>query len=155
MGQLLLGAPPELLATLHLCPDPAAYRYTQEGTRGSACGDDVGGYRAVEEAMGVIGFSPEEMGSVRRILATILHLIEYFSNEPIVELVEQPHRGILALLDEACLAVGTVTDPLFLASMDARLGHHPHYTSRKLCPTDKTMEFDRDFRIKHYAGDVT
>ncbi|NXW81913.1 MYO1G protein, partial [Alopecoenas beccarii] len=81
--------------------------------------------------------------------------IEYFSNEPIVALVEQPHRGVLALLDEACLAAGTVTDPLFLASMDARLGHHPHYTSRKLCPTDKTMEFDRDFRIKHYAGDVT
>ncbi|XP_072711011.1 unconventional myosin-Ig isoform X3 [Ciconia boyciana] len=81
--------------------------------------------------------------------------IEYFSNEPIVELVEQPHRGILALLDEACLAVGTVTDSLFLASMDARLGRHPHYTSRKLCPTDKTMEFNRDFRIKHYAGDVT
>ncbi|NWH17418.1 MYO1G protein, partial [Grus americana] len=81
--------------------------------------------------------------------------IEYFSNEPIVELVEQPHRGILALLDEACLAVGTVTDPLFLASMDTRLGRHPHYTSRKLCPTDKTMEFNRDFRIKHYAGDVT
>ncbi|NXK52356.1 MYO1G protein, partial [Chauna torquata] len=81
--------------------------------------------------------------------------IEYFSNEPIVELVEQPHRGILALLDEACLAAGTVTDALFLASMDARLGHHPHYASRKLCPTDKTMEFDRDFRIKHYAGDVT
>ncbi|NXP07428.1 MYO1G protein, partial [Thinocorus orbignyianus] len=81
--------------------------------------------------------------------------IEYFSNEPIVELVEQPHRGILALLDEACLAAGTVTDSLFLASMDTRLGHHPHYTSRKLCPTDKTMEFNRDFRIKHYAGDVT
>ncbi|NWI63072.1 MYO1G protein, partial [Todus mexicanus] len=81
--------------------------------------------------------------------------IEYFSNEPIVELVEQPHRGVLALLDEACLAAGTVTDRLFLASMDARLGHHPHYSSRKLCPTDKTMEFNRDFRIKHYAGDVT
>uniref|UniRef100_A0A8B9UJR8 Myosin IG n=1 Tax=Anas zonorhyncha TaxID=75864 RepID=A0A8B9UJR8_9AVES len=81
--------------------------------------------------------------------------IEYFSNEPIVELVEQPHRGILALLDEACLAVGTVTDALFLASMDTRLGRHPHYSSRKLCPTDKTMEFNRDFRIKHYAGDVT
>lgn len=58
--------------------------------------------------------------------------IEYFSNEPIVELVEQPHRGILALLDEACLAAGTVTDSLFLASMDTRLGHHPHYTSRKV-----------------------
>ncbi|KAM9647790.1 unconventional myosin-Ig isoform 2-T2 [Morphnus guianensis] len=309
--QLLLGAPAALLASLHLCRDPGAYRYTREGAQGSACGDDADGYRAVEEAMAVIGFSPEEMGSVRRILATILHLgnvgfvaegetaavedaaqlsalaeltatapgslrqalltrtvaagggeliekghspkeaayardacakaiyerlfcwivgrinasiaahdydvrlhgkstvigvldiygfeifdtnsfeqfcinycneklqqlfielilrqeqaeyqregiawqsIEYFSNEPIVELVEQPHRGILALLDEACLAAGTVTDSLFLASMDTRLGRHPHYTSRKLCPTDKTMEFNRDFRIKHYAGDVT
>ncbi|KAK4826621.1 hypothetical protein QYF61_010549 [Mycteria americana] len=309
--QLLLGAPAALLASLRLCRDPGAYRYTREGTQGSACGDDAAGYRAVEEAMAVIGFSPGETGSVRRILAAILHLgnvrfvaegetaavedaaqlaalaeltatapdslrralltrtvaagggeliekghspkeaayardacakaiyerlfcwivgrintvitargydarlhgkstvigvldiygfeifdtnsfeqfcinycneklqqlfielilrqeqaeyqregitwqsIEYFSNEPIVELVEQPHRGILALLDEACLAVGTVTDSLFLASMDARLGRHPHYTSRKLCPTDKTMEFNRDFRIKHYAGDVT
>ncbi|NXX59178.1 MYO1G protein, partial [Scopus umbretta] len=26
---------------------------------------------------------------------------------------------------------------------------------QSLCPTDKTMEFNRDFRIKHYAGDVT
>ncbi|NXW56574.1 MYO1G protein, partial [Eurystomus gularis] len=312
--QLLLGAPEELLTSLHLCRDPGAYRYTQGGTAGTACRDDVAGYRAVEEAMATIGFSPEEVGSLRHILATVLLLgnvqftveseeataavvedeeqivalseltatapdslrrallartvaagggeliekshspkeasyardacakaiyerlfcwivgrinasiaargydarlhgkstvigvldiygfeifdtnsfeqfcinycneklqqlfielilrqeqaeyqregitwqsIEYFSNEPIVELVEQPHRGILALLDEACLAAGTVTDSLFLASMDTRLGHHPHYTSRKLCPTDKTMEFNRDFRIKHYAGDVT
>uniref|UniRef100_A0A8B9F1W7 Myosin IG n=1 Tax=Amazona collaria TaxID=241587 RepID=A0A8B9F1W7_9PSIT len=309
--QLLLGAPAALLTSLHLCRDPSTYCYTQEGAQGDACTDDASGYRAVEEAMAVIGFSPEEIGSVRRILAAILHLgnlrftqeeettlvedtsgvsvlaeltatapdslhrallartvaagageliekghspkeaayardacakaiyerlfcwivgrinagiaareydarvhgkstvigvldiygfeifdknsfeqfcinycneklqqlfielilrqeqaeyqregitwqtIEYFSNEPIVELVEQPHRGILALLDEACLAAGTVTDSLFLASMDTRLGHHAHYTSRKLCPTDKTMEFNRDFRIKHYAGDVT
>ncbi|XP_069715243.1 unconventional myosin-Ig isoform X2 [Phaenicophaeus curvirostris] len=306
--QLLLGAPEELLTSLHLERDPHAFRYTREG---SASGDEASAFRAVSEAMGVIGFSPEELGSVQRILAAILHLgnvgfvaegetlqveeaarvaalaeltgtepqglrrsllartvatgggdliekvhspkeatyardacakaiyerlfcwivgrinssiatrgydarrhgkstvigvldiygfeifdtnsfeqfcinycneklqqlfielilrqeqdeyqregitwqsIEYFSNEPIVELVEQPHRGILALLDEACLAAGTVTDGLFLASMDTRLGHHPHYTSRKLCPTDKTMEFHRDFRIKHYAGDVT
>ncbi|KAM4686509.1 unconventional myosin-Ig isoform 2-T2 [Amazona ochrocephala] len=309
--QLLLGAPAALLTSLHLCRDPSTYCYTREGAQGDACTDDASGYRAVEEAMAVIGFSPEEIGSVRRILAAILHLgnlrftqeeettlvedtsgvsvlaeltatapdslhrallartvaagageliekghspkeaayardacakaiyerlfcwivgrinagiaareydarvhgkstvigvldiygfeifdknsfeqfcinycneklqqlfielilrqeqaeyqregitwqtIEYFSNEPIVELVEQPHRGILALLDEACLAAGTVTDSLFLASMDTRLGHHAHYTSRKLCPTDKTMEFNRDFRIKHYAGDVT
>ncbi|NXJ97930.1 MYO1G protein, partial [Corythaixoides concolor] len=309
--QLLLGAPAALLASLHLCRDPGAYRYTREGAPGSACEDDAAAYRAVEEAMAVTGFSAEEVGSVHRILAAILHLgnvgftaegetaavedaaqlsalaeltatapdalrqallsrtvaagggeliarghspkeaayardacakaiyerlfcwivgrinagiaargydarrhgkstvigvldiygfeifdtnsfeqfcinycneklqqlfielilrqeqaeyqregiawqsIEYFSNEPIVELVEQPHRGILALLDEACLAAGTVTDALFLTSMDARLGRHPHYSSRKLCPTDKTMEFDRDFRIKHYAGDVT
>ncbi|NXT32347.1 MYO1G protein, partial [Pelecanoides urinatrix] len=30
-----------------------------------------------------------------------------------------------------------------------------HPPAPQLCPTDKTMEFDRDFRIKHYAGDVT
>ncbi|XP_068001877.1 unconventional myosin-Ig isoform X1 [Melanerpes formicivorus] len=318
--QLLLGAPEALLTSLHLQRDPGTYRYTRGDTMDTACRDDVAGYRAVEEAMATIGFSPEEVGSLHRILATVLLLhrvrlgppqgnvefaaegevaavadegqllalaeltatapdtlrqallsrtvaagggeliqkghspkeaayardacakaiyerlfswlvgrinasiatqghdvrrhgkgtvigvldiygfeifdtnsfeqfcinycneklqqlfielilrqeqaeyqregitwqsIEYFSNEPIVELVEQPHRGILALLDEACLAAGTVTDALFLASMDARLGHHPHYTSRKLCPTDKSLEFERDFRIKHYAGDVT
>lgn len=32
-------------------------------------------HRAVTEAMQVIGFSAEEMGSVRRILAAILHLV--------------------------------------------------------------------------------
>ncbi|KAM8810443.1 unconventional myosin-Ig [Eudromia elegans] len=309
--QLLRGAPDALLASLHLQRDAGAYRYTREGTAGSAGGDDADGYKEVEEAMAVIGFTPEEIGSVRRILAAILHLgnvsfvadgetaavaaeaplaplaaltataperlrrallartvaagggeliekghsakeaayardacakaiyerlfgwivarvnagiaapqrdarrhgkgtvigvldiygfevfdtnsfeqfcinycneklqqlfielilrqeqaeyqregitwqsVEYFNNELIVELVEQPHRGVLALLDEACLAAGAVTDALFLASMDARLGRHPHYASRKLCPTDKTMEFGRDFRIKHYAGDVT
>ncbi|NWR64303.1 MYO1G protein, partial [Bucorvus abyssinicus] len=309
--QLLLGAPPALLSSLRLHRDPGTYRCTCQGAPGTAGGEDAAAYRAVEEAMATIGFSPEEVGTVRRVLATILLLgnitfavtdevtavedvgqvsalaeltatapdtlrwallsrtvaagggeliqkghspteaayardacakaiyerlfswivgrinasiaprgydirrhgkstvigvldiygfeifdtnsfeqfcinycneklqqlfielvlrqeqeeyrregiawqrIEYFSNEPIVELVEQPHRGILALLDEACLAAGTVTDSLFLSSMDTRLGHHPHYTSRKLCPTDKTMEFNRDFRIKHYAGDVT
>ncbi|KAM9101123.1 unconventional myosin-Ig [Sarcophilus harrisii] len=81
--------------------------------------------------------------------------IEYFNNSAIVELVERPHRGLLAILDEACTTVGTVTDRLFLQSMDTHHRHHPHYTSRQLCPTDKTMEFGRDFRIKHYAGDVT
>ncbi|NXU49002.1 MYO1G protein, partial [Turnix velox] len=307
--QLLLGAPQSVLAELHLCPDPTAYRYTQGGVQGTS--EDTGRYWELEEALTLIGFSPEEISSVRRILASVLLLgnvkfsedgdvvaledmsqlqalaqvtstspealeqallsrtvaagggeliqrghnlkeatyardacakaiyerlfcwivehincgmatrgynpqlqgkstvigvldiygfevfdtnsfeqfcinycneklqqlfiqlvlrqeqaeylregitwqnVEFFSNEPIVELVEQPHKGILALLDEACLAVGTITDPLFLATMDTRLGHHPHYTSRKLCPTDKSLEFERDFRIKHYAGDVT
>lgn len=27
--------------------------------------------------------------------------------------------------------------------------------SLQLCPTDKSMEYRRDFRILHYAGDVT
>uniref|UniRef100_A0A8C3XKD8 Myosin IG n=1 Tax=Chelydra serpentina TaxID=8475 RepID=A0A8C3XKD8_CHESE len=81
--------------------------------------------------------------------------IEYFNNQIIVDLVEQPHKGIISILDEACLTGGQVTDPMFLESMNTKLGKHPHYTSRKLCATDKSMEFGRDFRIKHYAGNVT
>ncbi|XP_038184532.1 unconventional myosin-Ig isoform X5 [Arvicola amphibius] len=81
--------------------------------------------------------------------------IEYFNNATIVELVERPHRGILAVLDEACSTAGPITDRIFLQTLDTHHRHHPHYSSRQLCPTDKTMEFGRDFRIKHYAGDVT
>uniref|UniRef100_A0ABI7XAK1 Myosin IG n=1 Tax=Felis catus TaxID=9685 RepID=A0ABI7XAK1_FELCA len=81
--------------------------------------------------------------------------VDYFNNATIVDLVERPHRGVLAMLDEACSAAGTITDRIFLQSLDTHHRHHAHYTSRQLCPTDKTMEFGRDFRIKHYAGDVT
>uniref|UniRef100_A0A6Q2XGU3 Myosin IG n=1 Tax=Esox lucius TaxID=8010 RepID=A0A6Q2XGU3_ESOLU len=81
--------------------------------------------------------------------------IEYFNNQIIVDLVEQPHKGIISVLDEACLTGGQVTDTVCLQSMDTKLGQHPHYSSRKLNPSDKTMEFHRDFRIRHYAGDVT
>ncbi|XP_067601878.1 unconventional myosin-Ig isoform X3 [Pseudorca crassidens] len=80
--------------------------------------------------------------------------VEYFNNATIVDLVERPHRGILAVLDEACGSAGPITDRIFLQTLDTHHRHHPHYTSRQLCPTDKTMEFGRDFRIKHYAGDV-
>nr|XP_023667743.1 unconventional myosin-Ig-like isoform X2 [Paramormyrops kingsleyae]XP_023667745.1 unconventional myosin-Ig-like isoform X2 [Paramormyrops kingsleyae] len=81
--------------------------------------------------------------------------IEYCNNQIIVDLVEEPHKGIISILEEACLGVGKVTDTMFLESMDSKLSQHPHYTSRKLCPTDKSMEYRRDFRIRHYAGDVT
>ncbi|XP_060221631.1 unconventional myosin-Ig isoform X5 [Meriones unguiculatus] len=81
--------------------------------------------------------------------------IEYFNNAIIVELVEQPRRGILAVLEEACSTAGPITDLIFLQTLDTHHRHHPHYSSRQLCHTDKTMEFGRDFRIKHYAGDVT
>ncbi|XP_074543225.1 unconventional myosin-Ig isoform X2 [Halichoeres trimaculatus] len=81
--------------------------------------------------------------------------IDYFSNQIIVDLVEQPHKGIISILDEACLSVGKVTDTLCLESMDTKLAQHPHYTSRKLSPTDKSMDFQKHFRILHYAGDVT
>jgi myosin-1 len=36
--------------------------------------------------------------------------IEFFNNKIICDLVEQPLKGVLAILDEACLNVGKVTD---------------------------------------------
>ncbi|CAM5094867.1 unnamed protein product [Eretmochelys imbricata] len=309
--QLLLGTSDAQLASLHLCRDPAAYRFTSEGASNNLLASDQSNFKAVADAMKVIGFSPEEIDSVYKILATILHLgnvsfvaegdaveienrelvsqlaeltstrpesllrtllyravatgggeviekghsakeanyardacakaiyerlfcwivgrintvievknydarlhgkntviavldiygfeifksnsfeqfcinycneklqqlfielilrqeqeeyqregiewqhIEYFNNQIIVDLVEQPHKGIISILDEACLTGGQVTDAMFLESMNTKLGKHPHYASRKLCTTDKSMEFGRDFRIKHYAGNVT
>ena len=43
---------------------------------------------------------------------------------------------------------------MFLEAMNQKLVNHAHYMSRALQPGDKTLEHDRDFRIKHYAGDV-
>lgn len=60
--------------------------------------------------------------------------VEYFNNAAIVELVERPHRGILAVLEEACYTAGTVTDRLFLQTLDTHHRHHPHYSSRQVCP---------------------
>ncbi|XP_067825194.1 unconventional myosin-Id isoform X5 [Heptranchias perlo] len=80
--------------------------------------------------------------------------IDYFNNQIIVDLVEQQHKGIISILDDACVNVGKVTDKMFLEALNTKLHKHAHYSSRKLCATDKTLEFDRDFRIKHYAGHV-
>ncbi|XP_078254605.1 unconventional myosin-Id-like [Rhinoraja longicauda] len=81
--------------------------------------------------------------------------VDYFNNQIIVDLVEQPHKGIISILDEACMVVGKVTDTMLVDTMDAKLGKHAHYTSRKLSPTEKDMEFNKHFRIKHFAGQVT
>ncbi|XP_029444060.1 unconventional myosin-Ig isoform X2 [Rhinatrema bivittatum] len=309
--QLITGAPEQLLNSLHLRRDPALYQFTTEGTTNNSLTNDKTNFKAVVDAMQVIGFSQEEIGSIHRILAVILHLgnvcfvnegdtaevknqalihyiaeltstgpdcllrtllhrtvatgggdviekghnvkdasyardafakaiyerlfcwivgrinnvievkdydarvhgkntvigvldiygfeifennsfeqfcinycneklqqlfielilrqeqdeyqregiewqqIEYFNNQIIVDLVEQPHRGVISILDEACLTVGDVTDIMFLDSMNLKLCTHPHYTSRKLKAIDKSMAFNRDFRIRHYAGDVT
>ena len=58
--------------------------------------------------------------------------IEYFNNKIICDLVEVPHKGVLAILDEACLNVGKVTDEMFLDSLSERLGQHEHFDTRKV-----------------------
>lgn len=76
--------------------------------------------------------------------------IDYFNNQIIVDLVEQPHKGIISVLDEACLTVGKVTDTICLESMDAKLGQHPHYTSRKVGQTSNAA-FNRINSILFYS----
>lgn len=73
--------------------------------------------------------------------------IDYFNNQIICELVEQPHKGIIAILDEACLNVGKVTDEMLLEAMDKKLKDHAHFTSRQLKPALKELKHKVDFRI--------
>ncbi|PFX19371.1 unconventional myosin-Id-like isoform X2 [Stylophora pistillata] len=80
--------------------------------------------------------------------------IEYFNNKIICDLIEQNHKGILSIMDEGCRNIGKVSDEMLLQTMDQKLGKHNHYRSRLTDPTDKSMEFHKDFCIKHYAGDV-
>lgn len=80
--------------------------------------------------------------------------ISYFNNEIICELVERPHVGMIAIMDEACLNVGKVDDEMLLEAMDKKLDKHEHYSSRQLKPTDKELAHKTQFRIRHYAGDV-
>ncbi|XP_043255294.1 unconventional myosin ID [Colletes gigas] len=80
--------------------------------------------------------------------------IDYFNNQIICDLVEQQHKGIIAIMDEACLNVGKVTDEMLLEAMDKKLLDHKHYSSRQLKPMDKELQHKIQFKIKHYAGDV-
>eukprot|EP00794_Sanderia_malayensis_P003495 gene3495-3994_t len=81
--------------------------------------------------------------------------IDYFNNKIICDLVDLPHKGVIAILDEACLNVGKITDEMFLHAMDQKLGDHNHYKSRQTDSSDKSLSHNEDFRIRHYAGEVT
>ncbi|RLV91154.1 hypothetical protein DV515_00014217 [Chloebia gouldiae] len=50
--------------------------------------------------------------------------IDYFNNQVIVDLVEQQHKGIIAILDDACMNVGK--------ALNNKLGKHAHFSSRKV-----------------------
>lgn len=73
--------------------------------------------------------------------------IDYFNNQVICDLVEQQHKGIISIIDEACLNVGKITDETLLEAMDKKLVNHKHFTSRQLKPMDKELRHKVDFRI--------
>ncbi|XP_051952508.1 unconventional myosin-Ih-like [Xyrauchen texanus] len=82
--------------------------------------------------------------------------VQFFNNKIICDLVEEQHRGIISVLDEECLRPGDATDLTFLEKLEQRMGNHPHFVTHKLADkkTRKTLERG-DFRLLHYAGEVT
>lgn len=59
-----------------------------------------------------------------------------------MDLVEQQHKGIFSVLDEACMNVGKVTDEVFLQGLNGKLAKHAHYTSRKVDANEYTSDLE-------------
>lgn len=75
-----------------------------------------------------------------------------------MDLVEQQHKGIFSVLDEACMNVGKVTDEVFLQGLNAKLAKHAHYTSRKvrqpLTSISSVPKFTKQLQELHLFGRV-
>ncbi|KAM9857812.1 unconventional myosin-Ih [Aulostomus maculatus] len=82
--------------------------------------------------------------------------VQFFNNKIICDLVEERYRGIISILDEECLRPGEATDLTFLERLEEKMANHPHFVTHKLADkmTRKTLERG-DFRLLHYAGEVT
>ena len=63
---------------------------------------------------------------------------------------------MLTLLEDASGGgLGKATDLNLLEALDDRFKGNKFYTSRRKDPHDKSLEHGHQFRICHYAGDVT
>ena len=64
--------------------------------------------------------------------------------------------GIISILDEECLRPGETSDLTFLCKMDDMLMGHAHYLSHAKVDTKTRKSIQRyEFRLRHYAGEVT
>jgi myosin-1 len=82
--------------------------------------------------------------------------VEYFNNKIICDLVEEKHRGIISVLDEECLRPGEVSDETFLAKLTTVVGTHVHFITHETSSYEGRKTIERNqFRLRHYAGDVT
>ncbi|XP_064798532.1 unconventional myosin-Ih-like isoform X2 [Oncorhynchus masou masou] len=82
--------------------------------------------------------------------------VPYFNNKIICDLVEEKFKGIISVLDEECLRPGEATDMTFLEKLEEKMGGHPHFVTHKLADQKTRKILERgDFRLLHYAGEVT
>ncbi|XP_053376054.1 unconventional myosin-Ic-like isoform X2 [Mercenaria mercenaria] len=82
--------------------------------------------------------------------------VQYFNNKIICDLIESKPLGVICVMDEECLRPGDTTDQTFLDKLSEMIGKHPHFISHSVADnsTRKTIQRD-EFRLLHYAGDVT
>ncbi|CAG0915513.1 unnamed protein product [Notodromas monacha] len=133
---------------LHLKKDPEAYFYTKQG--GTPRVDSISdreNYKAAMSAFRTLNFSQPEMAAVWRTVAAILHLVRSLIKEELI------FSCSCSGLDFRVLWSLWATENT--ANMDDKLKGHQHYTSRRLTPQDKTLAHDEDFKIMHYAGNVS
>ncbi|XP_040299558.1 unconventional myosin-Ih isoform X2 [Herpailurus yagouaroundi] len=82
--------------------------------------------------------------------------IQYFNNKIICDLVDERHKGIISILDEECIRPGPATDLSFLEKLEEKVGQHAHFQTRKLAgPKGRKRIGWMEFRLSHYAGEVT
>jgi len=82
--------------------------------------------------------------------------VEYFNNKIICDLVEAKPIGIISILDEDCVRPGDVSDVDFLCKLSTNLDGHPHFLSHQGASLQQRKRIARnEFRLVHYAGDVT
>uniref|UniRef100_A0A2P2I3E2 Myosin-IB-like n=1 Tax=Hirondellea gigas TaxID=1518452 RepID=A0A2P2I3E2_9CRUS len=84
--------------------------------------------------------------------------VPYFDNKIICDLVEEKHKGIISVMDEECLRPGDATDLTLLAKLNAQLGKHDHFSSYETVDiNDKQKKTfgNEEFRLRHYAGEVS
>lgn len=70
--------------------------------------------------------------------------VEYFDNKIICDLIEEKHKGIIALMDEECLRPGEPSDDTLIAKMTNNFKNHKHYISHQKADIQLQKTMGRD-----------
>jgi len=67
--------------------------------------------------------------------------VDYFNNKVICDLVEAQHTGVLAILDEACLNVGKVTDKVSQSHLGFFTSFRHERETQRECGNEGIFQF--------------
>ncbi|KAI2809892.1 Unconventional myosin-Id [Blomia tropicalis] len=81
-------------------------------------------------------------------------MISYENNLPICLLMDEPYRGMFAVLDESCtMGRSNYTDQSILSEFNSRFASNDYYQYRP-AHCSHAWKDETDFTIRHYAGNV-